>query len=452
MVRNDRAAQLYRADPANLTVADGVLRLTATFDAAGYPNPFYGKNGWEDWRSYIKSKPYASGSVNSFGKFSMRYGRVAVRARFSVASGAWPAIWMLGTTQTPPADLDDAVAFWRAVSTVPWPQCGEIDLMEYATRDDDDAEAAAQARQTIHSTLHWGDSWTGAAYKMDGETLLCKDLDQADLAAAAWHEYGLEWTPERLAITFDGEPVLVRDPGALVAPQSGETPFADNLFHFVLNLALGSMANDPPENGAGYPITHEIDYVRVWQDPEVAGNRLLIGGKAPAFAGFACDDPDATPLIPADATVGADGGLTLAGGPLAVGGFAPTTAFTLTAEVTVPEGATGTLLGFRSGANEVRIASRAAGELSAFYNGWKQTPGSQSLALAPGRHTLRLTYDSERPNVGARRAIRPPRARGSGWMGPWPTPRPGWSGRGRRYRSSPLATTPRTRPPRRWRD
>ena len=126
LVRNDRAAQLYRADPANLTVADGVLRLTATFDAAGYPNPFYGKNGWEDWRSYIKSKPYASGSVNSFGKFSMRYGRVAVRARFSVASGAWPAIWMLGTAQTPPGDLADAEAFWRAVSTVPWPQCGEI--------------------------------------------------------------------------------------------------------------------------------------------------------------------------------------------------------------------------------------------------------------------------------------------------------------------------------------
>ena len=79
-----------------------MLRLTATFDEAGYSNPFYGKNGWEDWRSYTKSKPYASGSVNSFGKFSMRYGRVAVRARFNVASGAWPAIWMLGTTQTPP--------------------------------------------------------------------------------------------------------------------------------------------------------------------------------------------------------------------------------------------------------------------------------------------------------------------------------------------------------------
>ena len=149
LVRNDRA----------LTVADGALRLTATFDAAGYSNPFYGKNGWEDWRSYTKSKHYASGSVNSFGKLSMRYGRVEVRARFSVASGAWPAIWMLGTTQTPPADLADPEAFWRCVSTVPWPQCGEIDLMEYATRDGDGAEAAAQARQTIHSTLHWGDSW-----------------------------------------------------------------------------------------------------------------------------------------------------------------------------------------------------------------------------------------------------------------------------------------------------
>lgn len=400
LVRNDRAAQLYRADPANLTVADGVLRLTATFDEAGYPNPFYGRNGWEDWRSYTKSKPYASGSVNSFGKFSMRYGRVAVRARFSVASGAWPAIWMLGTAQTPPGDLADAEAFWRAVSAVPWPQCGEIDLMEYATRDGDGAEAAALARQTIHSTLHWGDSWTGAAYRMDGGTLLCEGLGQADLAAAAWHEYGLEWAPDRLAVTVDGKTVLERDPRALAAPQSGETPFVDNLFHFVLNLALGSMANDPPTDGAGYPIAHEIDYVRVWQDPEVAGNRLLIGGKAPAFAGFACDDPDAAPLIPADAAVGADGGLTLAGGPLAVGGFAPVPAFTLTAEVSVPEGATGTLLGFRSGAHEVRFACREAGKASAFYDGWSQVAGAQTVALAPGRHHIRLTYDSARPNVG----------------------------------------------------
>ena len=251
-----------------------------------------------------------------------------------------------------------------------------------------DAEAAAQARQTIHSTLHWGDSWTGAAYKMDGETLLCKDLDQANLAAAAWHEYGLEWAPDRLAVTFDGKTVLERDPRALAAPQSGETPFADNLFHFVLNLALGSMANDPPKDGAGYPIAHEIDYVRVWQDPEVTGNRLLIGGKAPAFAGFACDDPDATPLIPADATVGADGGLTLAGGPLAIGGFAPTTAFTLTAEVTVPEGATGTLLGFRSGAGVPLRRKRGAFRLPG---------GGEGLGLLQW-----LVAGGRRPNRGAR--------------------------------------------------
>ena len=397
LVRNDRAAQLYRADPANLTVADDALRLTATFDEAGYSNPFYGKNGWEDWRSYTKSKPYASGSVNSFGKFSMRYGRVAVRARFNVASGAWPAIWMLGTTQTPPENLNDPEAFWRAVSTVRWPQCGEIDLMEYATRDGDGAEAAAQARQTIHSTLHWGDSWTGPTYKMDGKTLLCKDLDQADLAAAAWHEYGLEWAPDRLAVTVDGKTVLERDPRALVAPTSGETPFADNLFHFVLNLALGSMANDPPADGTGYPITHAIDYVRIWQNPETVGNQLIIGGKDRTFAGFASNDENARPLLPESATLQADGAVNIVDAPMVIGGFEPTKQVTLTLDVSIPEDATGTIAGIKSGdGHHLRFVREADGTATCRYDGDAQTVDS-SCTMPPGRHTIRIAYDTNRP-------------------------------------------------------
>lgn len=96
LVRNDRAAQLYRNDPENLSVSGGALRLTATHAAEGYANPYFGKR--EDWRGDTASKAYASGAVNSFGKLSMRYGRVEVRARFGVASGVWPAIWMLGST------------------------------------------------------------------------------------------------------------------------------------------------------------------------------------------------------------------------------------------------------------------------------------------------------------------------------------------------------------------
>ncbi len=133
-----------------------MLRLTATFDEAGYSNPFYGKNGWEDWRSYTKSKPYASGSVNSFGKFSMRYGRVAVRARFNVASGAWPAIWMLGTTQTPPADLNDPEAFWRCVSTVPWPLAAAALLIPILRRRGDvSALVAGLIRFLIPLQILW---------------------------------------------------------------------------------------------------------------------------------------------------------------------------------------------------------------------------------------------------------------------------------------------------------
>lgn len=40
------------------------------------------------------------------------YGRFEVRARIPVGKGAWPAIWTLG-------------------SSMEWPSCGEIDIMEF---------------------------------------------------------------------------------------------------------------------------------------------------------------------------------------------------------------------------------------------------------------------------------------------------------------------------------
>src|SRR5262245_47267770 len=57
---------------------------------------------------------YTSASVNTLGRFALRYGRVEVRAKLPTGRGTWPAIWMLGTN----------------ISQVGWPACGEIDVME----------------------------------------------------------------------------------------------------------------------------------------------------------------------------------------------------------------------------------------------------------------------------------------------------------------------------------
>lgn len=329
----------------------------------------------------------------------MRYGRVEVRARFGVASGVWPAIWMLGSTQDIPKRLDDPETFWQTAASIPWPQCGEIDIMEYATRDADDAADAADARKNVHATFHWGDNWTGANYKYSGKVLAREDLDAADLSDpdSGWHTYGLAWTPDTLTITCDGEPVHAMESAAMANPVTGHLPFRENAFHLILNLALGSMANDPPANGEGYPATYAIDYVRIWQDPKTAGNQLLVGGKDRTFAGLTSNDANARALLPVSAAPQADGSVLLTDAPMVIGGFSPTKQVTLTLDVSIPEGAEGTIVGVKSGdTDHLRFVRQADGTATCRYNGDKQTVAT-ACTLDPGRHTIRIAYDTNRP-------------------------------------------------------
>jgi beta-glucanase (GH16 family) len=69
--------------------------------------------------------PYLTGAITSKGKYSFKYGKVQVRARFKCADGSWPALWMLGAEKG-------------------WPANGEIDLMEHLNFDD-------KIYQTMHS-------------------------------------------------------------------------------------------------------------------------------------------------------------------------------------------------------------------------------------------------------------------------------------------------------------
>lgn len=69
--------------------------------------------------------PYLTCGIYTKEKFSIKYGKVEVKARLEGAQGAWPAIWMLP-------------------ENAPWPDGGEIDIMERLNHE-------AQAYQTVHS-------------------------------------------------------------------------------------------------------------------------------------------------------------------------------------------------------------------------------------------------------------------------------------------------------------
>ena len=106
-VRNHEA-QWYQEQ--NAWQQDGLLIIEARREQ-GRPNPTYQPDSHQ-WGRQRKTIDYTSACLTTQGKRTFLYGRLEVSARIPTASGAWPAIWTLG-------------------SGLPWPSCGEVDMMEF---------------------------------------------------------------------------------------------------------------------------------------------------------------------------------------------------------------------------------------------------------------------------------------------------------------------------------
>ena len=81
--------------------------------------------------------PVQSARLSSLGNIAVTYGKVEVEAKLPIGDWLWPAIWML------------------PVNNVygPWPQSGEIDVMESRGNGMDYAQGGYNM---MSSTLHWG--------------------------------------------------------------------------------------------------------------------------------------------------------------------------------------------------------------------------------------------------------------------------------------------------------
>jgi beta-glucanase (GH16 family) len=110
---------------------------------------------------------YTAASLTTQFKASWQYGRIEVRAKLPQGKGVWPAIWTLGTN----------------ISTVGWPTCGEIDIMELVGKDPNH----------IYGTLHYG---VKGQHKSDGGGL------ETNKPSDDFHIYAVEWTPTGLISTM----------------------------------------------------------------------------------------------------------------------------------------------------------------------------------------------------------------------------------------------------------
>ncbi|WET04645.1 glycoside hydrolase family 16 protein [Flavobacterium sp. YJ01] len=193
--------QYYTTRSENVKVEGGLLKITAIRE------------------DYMGSK-FTSTRMLTKGKFSFKYGRAEIRAKLPAGGGTWPAFWLLGDN----------------IDTVPWPGCGEIDILE----------SVGNNPNVIHSSLH--------SPGRSGNTPDTKTTT-APNSTTEFHIYAAEWSAESIKFFVD-------DNLFYTYKNSSTTPFNANFF-VIINFAMGGNfggAVDPNFKSA----TYEVDYVRVY--------------------------------------------------------------------------------------------------------------------------------------------------------------------------------------------
>ncbi len=200
--------QYYTDLPQNVKVEGGMLKITAIKE------------------SYLGSA-YTSARILTKGKFSQKYGRFEARIKMPWGKGLWPAFWMLGANS----------------DTVIWPQCGEIDIMEYL----------GSKPTSMFGTVH-GPGYSGGNAISKNYTLINDRFDND------FHVFGIEWGENYINYYVDDKlynQITPKDvPGEWVFNQP---------FYMILNMAVGGNFPGLPNAETVFPQTMTIDYVRVYQ-------------------------------------------------------------------------------------------------------------------------------------------------------------------------------------------
>lgn len=229
-----RNHELQWYQDGNAVCRDGLLVISARREKR--ENPLYA-SGSDDWRRSREYIEYTSSSIKTQGKKEFQYGRFEIRAKIPTASGAWPAIWTLGTKME-------------------WPSNGEIDIMEYYRIDGIPHILANVAWGTEEK---WNAEWNTSAIPFTHFT--SRDPHWAD----KFHIWRMDWDEEAIRLYLDDE---LLNETLLSETVNGSLGKFKNPFkqphYLLLNLAIGGQHGGTPDDPA-FPLNYEIDYVRVYQ-------------------------------------------------------------------------------------------------------------------------------------------------------------------------------------------
>lgn len=196
----------YADNPSVVSESGGALHLSMT-----YVTTPVSCLGWSPTN-------YVGGSVSTYHLFSQEYGRVEIRARDAVE---------------PTGAVNETYWMWPddRYTTINWPQTGEMDIAQNYSSDP----------ANTYPFLHYGtDQW------LAGTTIAACSAPRGQ-----WNTYDLQWDATQVNIYVNGQLCLHNES-------------ADPAFNERYIVAL-TQAIDTPTSSTVFPITSDIDYVRVWK-------------------------------------------------------------------------------------------------------------------------------------------------------------------------------------------
>lgn len=195
----------------NTIVSNGTLKIIAKAEVYGGAN-------------------YTSARIRTINKGDWRYGRMEMRAKLPIGQGIWPAFWMMPTENVYGS----------------WPNSGEIDIMEYL----------GHQPSITYGTIHTQSAVAGvSAYSSSSYTLPAAN----GTFASGFNVFAIEWEPNEIRWYVNNVLYATKTPTTLSPWRFTE------LFHIILNVAVGGNWPGAPNASTIFPQQMEVDYVRVYQ-------------------------------------------------------------------------------------------------------------------------------------------------------------------------------------------
>ncbi len=183
-------------------------------------------------RALDKGGRFTSARFRSKGLRTFRYGRLECRAMLPRGAGLWSAVWALG------ANID----------SVPWPACGEIDMIENVGRE------PCRVFGTVHCPGHSGKDG------LSGDFISPVPFD------AGFRIFAVDWSPDRIAWSVDDTRYF-----SIRRQDLGSAWVFDHPFFLEINLAVGGWLGGDVAADTRFPAEMRIDYIRIHERGGVNG-------------------------------------------------------------------------------------------------------------------------------------------------------------------------------------